>query len=238
MPKNWLYTLGLYALIFLAVFFLAANLTSQIFLKGETVAVPDVVGKTFNEAKQELSRSRISIVFKGSQFSSEQERGKVLAQAPPAGERMKVFRAVQVMVSKGSESVNVPKVAGLTLETVGQALLDAGLRKGAVSLVHTPRFPAGRIMLQYPLAESSANRDTAVNILVSRGERDEKYLMPDLISKHGETVRRRLAAMGFRMSVSGSSYYPGLESGIIIRQFPPHGYPVQKMTLITVEVSK
>jgi len=238
MPKNRLYTLGLYALIFLAVFFLAANLTSQLFLKGETVAVPSVVGKTFNEAKQDLSRSRISIIFKGSQFSSEQERGKVLAQDPPAGERMKVFRSVQVMVSKGSETVTVPKVTGLTLETVGQALAGAGLRKGAVSLVHTPRFPAGRIMLQYPLAESSADRDTAVNILVSRGEREEKYLMPDLISKHGQTVRRRLTAMGFRQAVSGASYYPGLESGIIIRQFPPRGYPVQKMTLITVEVSK
>jgi hypothetical protein len=44
--------------------------------------------------------------------------------------------------------------------------------------------------------------------------------------------------MGFRMAVSGASYYPGLESGIIIRQFPPRGYPDQKMTLITVEVSK
>ena len=238
MPKNWLYTLGLYALIFLAVFFLAANLTSQLFLKGETVAVPNVVGKTFNEAKQELSRSRVSIILKGSDFSNEQERGKVLAQDPPAGERMKVFRPVQVMVSKGSESVTVPKVTGLTLETVGQALADAGLRKGDVSLVHTPRFPAGRIMLQYPLAESSANRGTGVNILVSRGEREEKYLMPDLISKRAETVRQKLVAMGFRMAVSGASYYPGLESGIIIRQFPPRGYPVQNMTLITVEVSK
>lgn len=238
MPKNWFYTLGLYALIFLAVFFLAANLTSQIFLKGETVAVPNVVGKTFNEAKQELSRSRISIIYKGSQFSSGQERGLVLAQDPLAGERMKVFKAVQVMISKGSETVTVPKATGLTLETVGQVLAEAGLRKGAVSMVHTPLFPAGRIMLQYPLAESPAYRDTAVNILVSQGGREGKYLMPDLISKHGESVRRMLAAMGFRMAVSGSSYYPGLESGIIIRQFPPHGYPVQKMTLITVEVSK
>lgn len=238
MPKNTLFTCGLYSLIFLAIFFLAANLTSQVFFRGETVTVPNVVGQTFNGAKEQLSKARIAMVLAGTQYSGEQGRGKVLSQEPAAGQRMKAFRSVKVVLSKGSETVTVPKVVGLTLETVGQALLEAGLRKGAVTMVHTPRLSAGRIMLQFPLAETPTFRDSTVNILVSQGEREDKYLMPDLLSKRGESVRKALTSMGFRLAVSGSAYYPGLEPGLIIRQFPPRGFPVQKTTLISVEVSK
>lgn len=238
MPKNRLYTWGLYVSIFWALFFLAANLTSQIFLKGETVSVPDLKGKTILDAKNELIKLRVSIEVKGSQFSSETERGRVVSQEPPPGSRLKVFKRVGVIVSKGSELVMIPKVTGLALEAVGSALGDAGLRKGAVTLILTPRSPAGRVMAQYPPADGRAFRDSAVNILVSQGEDDDKFVMPDLIQKRGESVRKALNQMGFRVSTSGAVYYPGLDSGIIIRQFPPRGFPVQKMTLITIEVSK
>jgi beta-lactam-binding protein with PASTA domain len=238
MPMNRLYTWGLRAMVFLTLFFLAANLTSQFFLRGESALVPDVVGKAYQEARTELSKVRVAIELKGMEYSSAFERGRVLSQDPSAGSRIKVFRRVKVVVSKGSELVTVPKITGLSLEAVSQTLLDAGLRKGSVSLVHTPRFPAGRIMLQYPPAESLVFRDSSVNFLASQGELNPKYLMPDLISRHGETVRRALSQMGFRVSISGAAYYPGLEPGIIIRQFPPRGYPLQKMTLITMEVSK
>jgi beta-lactam-binding protein with PASTA domain len=237
MPKNRLYLWGLYALIFVALFFLAANLTTQIFLKGETIIVPDLQGKTVQEAKNELGKLRVSIKVKSTQFSSDTERGRVVSQAPKTGARLKVFQTVQVVVSKGSELVTVPKVTSLAMESVGAALGDAGLRKGAVTLVHTP-VAAGRVLLQFPPAEAQAYRDSAVNILVSQGEEDDKYVMPDLISRQGEAVRKALSQMGFRVSISGSTYYPGLDPGVIIRQFPARGFPVQKMTLITIEVSK
>jgi beta-lactam-binding protein with PASTA domain len=238
MPGKRTYTWGLYTLIFLALFFLAANLTSQIFLKGETVIVPDIVGKTIPEARAELSKVRISIELVGTGFSSSLERGRVMSQDPPAGQRLKVFRRVKALISKGSETVIVPKVTGLALEAVGKPLAAAGLVKGAVSLIHTPRFPAGRVILQYPPAESQAARDSAVNIMVSQGDTDARFVMPDLINRRAEVVRSELSDLGFRISISGASYYPGLEPGIVIRQFPPRGFPVQKMSLITVEVSK
>jgi len=238
MPDNRLYSWGRNALIFLALFFLAANFTSLFFLRGESAVVPDIAGKSLQDARSELSKLRIAIELTGTEYSSIVERGQVISQEPAAGSRIKVFRRVKVVISRGSELVTVPKVVGLSLEAAGQTLLDAGLAKGAVSLIHTPRHPAGRIIVQYPPAESLAFRDSPVNFLASQGEVDTKYLMPDLISMSGEAVRRKLAQMGFRVSISGAAYYPGLEPGIIIRQFPPRGYPIQKMTQISIEVSK
>lgn len=238
MPSNRTYTWALYILIFWALFFLAANLTSQIFLKGETVAVPDLKGLTVQEAKNELAKLRVSIEVSGAEFSSGTERGKVIRQDPAPGFRLKVFKRVGVVVSKGSELVTVPKVTGLNLENVGSALGDAGLRKGDVTLIHTPHVPAGRVIVQYPAADSQAFRDSNVDVLVSQGEEDDRFVMPDLIQARGESVRKVMSQLGFKVSITGAVYYPGSEPGTIIRQFPPSGYPVQKTTLIQIEVSK
>ena len=73
----------------------------------------------------------------------------------------------------------------------------------------------------------------------TEGEKEEKYVMPDLIGKHADRVTAYLKKKGFRVSDLRESFYPGIESGIIINQlFPKPGYPVQKRTLITLEVSK
>ena len=61
--------------------------------------------------------------------------------------------------------------------------------------------------------------------------------MPDLIEQDSPSVHRQLKALGFQVAEIRYSYYPGREPGIIINQFPVHGYTIQKRNLITFEVS-
>jgi beta-lactam-binding protein with PASTA domain len=51
-------------------------------------------------------------------------------------------------------------------------------------------------------------------------------------------VLRRLQELDFKIAEIHPSYYPGWEPGVIIKQFPVHGYKVQKKNQITLEVSK
>jgi len=67
---------------------------------------------------------------------------------------------------------------------------------------------------------------------------EKKYLMPDLIGKQTEIVIARLRELNFRVEDARRTYYPGLDPGIIIKQFPPHGFMIQKNFPITLEVSK
>ena len=62
--------------------------------------------------------------------------------------------------------------------------------------------------------------------------------MPDLIGRRASRVIRWLQAHDFRLGDIRYVYYEGLDSGIIIKQFPPLGYKIQKRNLITLEVSK
>jgi beta-lactam-binding protein with PASTA domain len=62
--------------------------------------------------------------------------------------------------------------------------------------------------------------------------------MPDLIGKRSEDVIPWLEELNFKVEDVRNTYYPGLSSGIIIKQHPRHGFMIQKNYPITLEVSK
>lgn len=239
MPTTKFHNYSVTILSFFILFFLSATLTSRIILKGEIVSIPDLIGKTMAEAGRELAKKKLSLIRDGSQFSDRWEKGRVVFQEPSAGSKLKVNKTVKVIISEGGEVVEIPTLLGKSLEASSQILNEAGLGRGRISQIHTPQYAAGRVIAQDPTpSPQKLKRNTPVNLLVSQGEREEQYLMPDLIGKKASGIINRLQEMGFRVAGIRHFYYPGLEAGIIIKQFPPHGYRIQKRNLINLEVSK
>ena len=217
---------------------MSAILSFQIILKGEMVTLPNTVGKTLEEARYELAQKKLSISRKGVQFDTNWEKGRIISQEPSPGSKIKIYKAVKVILSAGSEKAVVPRLIGKNLQHSSQILKDAGLKRGTVSQVHTSLYAAGKIIAQNPLATEEVGRNSPVSLLISQGERGKKYLMPDLIGKRSETVLVKLKELDFRVEDVRYTYYPGLESGITIKQFPPQGFLIQKNYPITLEVSK
>ncbi len=232
------YKLLLYSLIFLIVFFSSSLLSYRTVLKGEMVTIPDLIGKTFEEARIELSRKRLSIVQMGIQFDTRYERDRIIFHEPSAGSKIKIDNAVKVILSAGKEKVFVPQIKGEIFQNLGPILKEAGIIRGTISHVHSPKNAAGKILAQYPPAQEEVGRGSAVSLLVSEGEWEKRYLMPDLIERRAEDVIPWLEELGFKVEDVRDTYYPGLSSGIIIKQHPNQGYIIQKNFPITLEVSK
>jgi len=238
MSENKLYNFALLALTLLILFFLSANISFHIIFHGEMVTIPDLVGKTKQEAEEALAKKRLFFVQKGEQFHDHLEQGRVVLQDPSPGSKIQIYKRVRVVLSSGSEKVIVPNLEGKNFQSVYSDLIEAGLRKGKVSQVHSAKYAAGRIIAQQPQASKEIGRSSSVSFLVSRGEREKRYLMPDLIGKKASRVISKLKEMDFRVEDLRYSYYPGLEPGVIIKQFPLQGFRIQKRNLITIEVSK
>jgi len=236
-PKK-IFNYLLYLLLLLNLFFLSAILSYRSFIKGEMVTLPNLIGKTLEEAKIELAKKKLSVTIKDVQFNNNWERGKIINQNPSSGSRIKINKSVKVVLSAGSERVIVPALEGKTLKAASQILKDVGLRKGKISQIHSSQYAAGKIIAQHPPLLEEVGSNSPVSFLISQGKREKKYLMPDLIGKKAKNVITKLKEMEFRVGVVRYSYYPGLEQGIIIKQVPPHGYRIQKRNLITLEVSK
>lgn len=238
MSKKNLINVPIYALAFSNLFFLSAIVFSQIVLKGETVSVPDLSGKTVPDAKALLEKKDLGLARLGSESNDAWETGRIVRQDPAPGSKIRVTKVVGVVTSSGSRKVAVPSLEGRSLEAAMPLLRDSGLFKGTITQIHTPRAAAGRILAQRPQATDLAERNSAVGLLVSQGDREDRYVMPDLIGRDAEPSIARLRELEFKIGDIRYSYYPGLGKGVIIRQFPLNGYRIQKRNLVTLEVSR
>ena len=239
MPAQKIITLGQFFLALLIVFLSSAVLSSRIIQKGEIVSVPDVSGKTLTEAERELTRKRLSVQEKGIEFNDRTERGQIISQEPPAGSKIRINHPIQVIVSGGSELVDVPAFVGRSLEAASKLLGESALQRGLISQIHTARYAAGRIIAQEPApGGQKIKRTTPLNFLVSQGEIEPRYLMPDLIGRKAGSCISRLKDLGFKVADVRYSYYPGLDPGVIIKQFPSPGFGIAKRSLIALEVSR
>lgn len=237
MPKK-IYKPVFFSLLFLNLFFLSAVVAYRATIAGEIVALPDLKGKTFEEVKDELVEKKLNVVQSGAQLHPRIEKGLVIFQDPPSGSRLKQNSLVKVIVSAGREKVIVPQFVRKNFLSINPLFNEAGLNKGKISYIFTPRHAAGRIVAQSPPALTEVATDSQVSLLVSQGRDEEKFLMPDLLGRMADPIIAWLESLEFRVGDTRRAVYQGLEAGVIINQNPPQGFPISKRSLITLEVSK
>jgi beta-lactam-binding protein with PASTA domain len=238
MLKNVLHKASLFGLLFLIVFFLSAVVLARFILRAETVSVPDLTGKTVAEAQAELVKKDLSLSSSGSEFNDEWEKGKIIRQDPGPGSRIQATKQVHVILSVGSQRAEVPALEGKMLEAIVPLLREAGLARGPLSQIHTDQYAAGKVISQFPAPGTLVERATPVALLISQGQQEDRYLMPDLIGRRATRIIQRLQTLDFKVSDIRYVYYPGLEAGLIIKQSPPGGFRIQKSYPITLEVSR
>lgn len=239
MAKKFLYNLALSSLLFLILFFLSAIIFSQVLLKSEAVTVPDLTGKTLAQARTDLDKKDLSLVHRGTESNDRWDKGLIVRQEPAAGSKIRITKVIQVLTSSGSERVTLPDLAGKSLSDALTLLQAAGLVKGDLTQVHTPKLPAGRVLAQKPEPGTVVERNSPVGLLLSQGDLDDKYVMPDLLTGlSADRVIDRLKVLGFKVADIRYVYYPGQTAGIIVGQNPREGFPVHKRGRITLEVSR
>ncbi len=237
MPKK-LFSLLLFFLIFLNAFFLTAVVAFHVTKKGEMTTVPDLTGETTEDARTLLNGHKLVLLQTGNELHAQYEKGQIIAQIPAAESKVHLYAQVKVVVSAGKEKVVVPGFLGRSLQAVLPLLQESGLRKGSVTHVHSRRFSAGRIISQYPLPDQEVPIQSQMNFLVSEGEEELKFLMPDLLGRRISNARAQLEQMGFRLGPVRRRYYRGYEPGIIIDQNPRQGQTMRKRNTIILEVTR
>lgn len=82
------------------------------------VQIPDLVNKTQNEAEQIVKDLKLKLVVKSEEYNENVEEGKIISQDPAYQENytIKEHSEISVVVSKGTETVEVPDVVGKTRE--------------------------------------------------------------------------------------------------------------------------
>ena len=222
------------ALLLTYVLFAAAAM--RVALKTREVIVPSLSGRTVSEATTIVADAGLNLkVEEGRRADPRIPAGQILLQDPQPGVRTRRERSVKVWVSAGPRSMIVPALYGESQRAAEMKVRQEGLAIKAVAEIRSAEYPAGTIVAQSPAPKSTSGQ---VALLVNRGERGASYVMPDLIGVNGDRAADLLRARGFRVAVVGEHPYPGVPSGIVLRQNPQAGFQIAPGEAISLEVSR
>jgi serine/threonine-protein kinase len=220
----------------LATYVLFAVASMRIALRAREVVVPDFTNHTASEASAMAGDLGLSIKLDDSRRPDPKiAAGRVLAQDPPAGVTARPQRSIRVWLSAGQHAATVPAVVGETERSAQLRLASDGLAIAAVSEIRSPAYASDIVIAQTPPAKSAG---AAVSLLVNRSDRGVNYVMPDLIGVNGDRAANILRGHGFRVAVVGSTPYPGIAAGIVVRQSPQGGFQIAPGEPISLEVSR
>jgi serine/threonine-protein kinase len=220
----------------LLTYLLFAAAAMRLALKTRDVTVPELTGRSVNEASSLLADSGLTLkVEEGARIDPKVPAGQILAQEPQAGVSTRRQRSVKVWISAGPRSLKVPAFTGESERAAEMRARQNGLALSRVAEIRSSDYQAGIVVAQSPQPEATSAQ---VALLVNRGERGTSYVMPDLIGVNGDRAADLLRAKGFRVAVVGEHPYPGVPAGIVLRQNPQGGFQIAPGEPISLEVSR
>ena len=137
----------------------------------EEVEVPNVVGKTVDEAKAALIAAGFT-VDEDEEYSEDIQENYIISQTPDGNTKAAKGSTVTIVVSKGEE-VKVSKVPDLKKKTVTSAesaLSEVNLKLGNVSQEYSDSVAEGKVIRQSIEAGTEVKEGTAIDITISKGK--------------------------------------------------------------------
>lgn len=177
--------------------------------EGETIAVilskgpppfrvPDLTGMSLDIARISLRMHKLELGGVSMRFDLA-PKGTVIEQEDTK-DKLDWGTRVDVVVSKGPASIDVPDVSGMTVEKATAALKDAGF-KVAVTDVYSDDVAPGRVVTTVPPGPTQAPEGSTIEIQRSIGPKFKELTMPDVRNMTLDAARNKLERMGLRVSV-------------------------------------
>jgi serine/threonine-protein kinase len=209
---------------------------ARIALRTREVKVPDLAGRSLNDATTQLEDLGLPVkVDEARRADLKMAAGRIVAQEPAPGGTVRKGRTVRVWLSAGARVARVPNLVGESERTAELQLQQGGLGVASVAEIRSNDQPPDVVVAQEPPANATA---TQVALLVNRSDRGATYVMPDLIGVNGDRAADVLRAKGLRVAVVGRQPYPGVPAGVVLRQSPQAGFQVAPGEPISLEVSR
>ena len=142
--------------------------------KDGMVTVPNLVGKTEDEAKTITNEINLGVQAMGEEVST-QEKGKISSQDIPVDSKVEPYTTIKYYISKGAQQITIPEVDGQTGSDAQQTLEDMGLKVTVQKEYSdlnddgTPMVDPGYADHTTPAAGASVSSGDTVTLIVSRG---------------------------------------------------------------------
>ncbi|MGB8946551.1 MAG: Stk1 family PASTA domain-containing Ser/Thr kinase [Streptomyces sp.] len=146
-----------------------SKITLEVAKKADKATVPDVTGKTCDEAKAQLQTNDLVGTCEEEESDSV-EAGKVISQSLTPQSQADPGSTVTLKVAKKPEQATVPALTGQKLKDARKAIEDAGLTVGNIQ---GPQDDNALVVLSDPPANQQVDPDTAINLTTAGGNQGD-----------------------------------------------------------------
>ncbi|HEY4381115.1 MAG TPA: PASTA domain-containing protein [Acidobacteriaceae bacterium] len=244
-----------------AVALISAFITMRLAIHGREAVVPTLTGLTVAEASKTAGNTGLRLDLENRFYSSDVAAGRILAQDPAPGSRVRREWPIRITESLGAQRVNIPDLTGESERAATINIRRLSLDLGIVAHLTVPGDP-DVILTQTPPVNSAGVDGPRVSLLVSDPEDESQppaYVMPSLVGLSYAAAVERATAAGLHLIAAAEAPQPPVTppaapaspaapptealplpppptSGTVLAQFPQTGRRVVQGDVVHITV--
>jgi beta-lactam-binding protein with PASTA domain len=193
---------------------------------GKNKTVPNVVGKSFNEAEKILNNSGFDVEVQDSLYTDTTAKGSVLRQAPEGDAIVKISRTVYLTINRYVPPVvEMPNLIDFSFRNAEMQMKNMGLRVGdtsyiedfAKNTVREQRYHTGGIVAP----GTKIPQGTEIDLVLANGGGTTEFTVPNLIGMSYESAKNLLESNGLSFFIVSADGITDTLTSYIYWQDPP-----------------
>ncbi|MFH9061193.1 Stk1 family PASTA domain-containing Ser/Thr kinase [Streptomyces coeruleorubidus] len=201
----------------------------------DTVAVPNLVGQTLDDAKRLAVNSDLKLSTTEKPCEN-QSKGKICDQNPKPPTKVKKNSTVEVVVSTGAPKVSVPSVTGLSLDEAKAKLEDGKYELQVETETRTSPEDPGTVLEQNPTTGEEVEKGSTITLTVAKAE--EKATVPDVVGQSCDAAKAQMTANDLTGQCAEQETDDPNQVGKVISTTPQANQQVDKNSSVQIVVGK
>ena len=164
----------------------------------ERYLIPSLAGLTPEAAVNLLAKSPIKVGDLTEVFNDQTPKGFVISSSPAAGEKVKRDSIVDLLISKGIETIDVTSYVGKSADQALNELTDSGFDVSTVDQF-SENVLAGAVISQVPSGGAPLAKGTKITLTISKGS--QYVFIPNVFSLTEAKARAALSDLELKVVV-------------------------------------
>ena len=161
----------------------------------DTTVVPNLSGKTVVEAKEILDKQHLKSGKEQGEFSDSVAKGYIIKTNPAAGTKKQRGDKINLIVSKGPNSFEMPNYVGETREKAEEDLKNTykvSSKMISIEEIETFDYTPGTVLEQTPAPGEQYSLNSKTNIVLKVAKKSNSVEMPNYIGSTYDFARSNL----------------------------------------------
>lgn len=198
------------------------------------IEMVSVLGMDIEVAKVTLKELYVEVEVTYEE-NDEVEENKVISQSINAGEMVAQGTTITLVVSSGTNAVDVPDVTGKERDVAIAQLRSEGFEKVFTEEDYDDDVEAGYVISQS--ITGKAQKNTEITLKISIGPEAKKADVPDLRGLSESAAKDKLAQYNLKAGTVSEEYSDSVTQGLVISQSYSPGMEVEEGTAVNFVLS-